>query len=229
MPQSNKEVLLRLFQLQYIVHFYPIIWLPTCHTLLTECTSGRNNKNLFCSYHYRAAFGSHVKEYLQDRYLSEQLQCEPQIDLWLRRAWGIAPVLLTLCITKGTKGTGTCGPARGADTQRHSRSPQPPDSPTFRLWGWKSLGVPLFTVSQRHQLELLLWYLVISPWSNYLKDLDIWDSVVESLGSSRWGNLVRLGGVKEPQFQLRWYDSDCARGLLDAQTGLFPNTQWTDA
>lgn len=78
---------------------------------------------------------------------------------------------------------------------RHTEAQQEPTAPrlshaqTVRM---ENLGVPLVTVPQRHHLELLLWYLAIILWSSYLKDLDIQDSVMRSLGWSRWGNLVWL-------------------------------------
>lgn len=187
MPQRNREVLLRLFRLQYTASFYPIMWLPTGQTLLTECTSSRNNKNLFSSYHYRASFGSPVEKYIQSK--TEHLQCELQVELWLMRAWGRRPCPADPLHNKGHR---TCGPVRGLDIQRYSSSPWPQDSPVLRLWGYKRLGIPLFRVPQRHQLVLLLRYLVIAPWPNYLKNLDVYDSAVGSLGLSWWGNLVWL-------------------------------------
>lgn len=69
--------------------------------------------------------------------------------------------LPTLCIKQGLR---TCHLARGMDSGKKTRNQQPPGFPVLRLGRDKSPGVPLFRVPPwKHQLKLLLYYLVIAP------------------------------------------------------------------
>lgn len=118
--------------------------------------------------------------------------------------------LLSLCTTKGT---GTCGTARGG-AQQELRTPE---FGTLLLWGYKSPWSPLSGVPAQRHLKLLFCY---SMWLNYLKGQDIWDSALGKMWSS-WllTESVGLSRCAVPE-QIVWVWLQIAPGWSDKEDSL---------